>query len=70
MEFNSLDAQREAGETYIRSQANEGWICLPEHYSDGGYSGANTDRPALRRLLADIEAGKVDAVVTYKIDRL
>jgi site-specific DNA recombinase len=70
MEFNSLDAQREAAEAYIHSQANEGWVCLPERYDDGGYTGANTDRPALQRLLTDIEAGKVDAVVVYKIDRL
>jgi site-specific DNA recombinase len=70
MEFNSLDAQREAAEAYVRSQAHEGWVCLPDSYDDGGYTGANTDRPALQRLLADIEAGKVDAVVVYKIDRL
>ncbi len=70
MEFNSLDAQREAAEAYVRSQAHEGWACLPERYEDGGYTGANTDRPALQRLLADIEAGRVDAVVVYKIDRL
>jgi len=69
-EFNTLDAQRDAGEAYIKSQAHEGWICLPEHYDDGGYTGGNLDRPALRRLLADIEAGKVDSVVTYKVDRL
>jgi site-specific DNA recombinase len=70
LEFNSLDAQREAAEAFVRSQANEGWVRLPEHYSDGGYTGANTDRPALQRLLTDIEAGRVDAVVVYKIDRL
>src|SRR5579871_357593 len=69
-EFNSLDAQREAGQAYVRSQAHESWACLPERYEDGGYTGANTDRPALQRLLADIEAGRVDAVVVYKIDRL
>jgi site-specific DNA recombinase len=68
-EFNSLDAQREAAEAYIASQKAEGWVCLPEHYDDGGFTGGNTDRPALRRLLADIEAGKVDSVVVYKIDR-
>jgi site-specific DNA recombinase len=62
-------AQREAGEAYIKSQASEGWICLPEHYDDGGFSGGNMDRPALARLLADIEAGKIDAVITYKVDR-
>jgi site-specific DNA recombinase len=69
-EFNTLDAQRYAGENYIRSQENEGWVCLPEMYDDGGFTGANMDRPALRRLLADIQAGKVDCVVVYKVDRL
>ena len=53
MQFNSLDAQREAGEAYIASQKSKGWVCLPEHYDDGGYSGGNIDRPALGRLLAD-----------------
>jgi site-specific DNA recombinase len=70
MEFNSLDAQREAGEAYIRSQAAMGWICLPDRFDDSGFSGANLERPALRRLLAEIEAGKIDVVVTYKVDRL
>jgi len=69
-EFNTLDAQRESGEAYIVSQKNEGWECLTEHYDDGGFSGGNMDRPALARLLADIEAGKVDCVVVYKVDRL
>ncbi len=69
-EFNSLDAQREAGEAYVKSQQHEGWIGLPSQYDDGGYTGANMDRPALRRLLADIEAGKVDCVVVYKVDRI
>ena len=69
-EFNTLDAQRESGEAYIASQKNDGWQCLPEHYDDGGFSGGNTDRPALDRLLADIKAGKVDCVVVYKVDRL
>jgi site-specific DNA recombinase len=69
-EFNSLDAQREAGEAYIASQAGEGWMCLPDHYDDGGFTGGNMDRPALQRLLADIEAGKIDCVVVYKVDRL
>lgn len=69
-EFNSLDAQRESGEAYIRSQAPEGWVCLSDRYDDGGFTGGNIDRPALQRLLADIEAGKVDCVVLYKIDRL
>jgi len=68
-EFNSLDAQREAGEAYIASQQHEGWICLPDRYDDGGFTGGNTDRPALKRLLADIESGRVDTVVVYKIDR-
>jgi DNA invertase Pin-like site-specific DNA recombinase len=69
-DFNSLDAQRDAGESYIRSQAGEGWTLLPDQYDDGGYTGANMDRPALRRLLADIQAKKVDCVVVYKVDRL
>ena len=69
-EFNTLDAQREAGETYIRSQRHQGWRLLPAHFDDGGYSGANLRRPALERLLERIEAGEVDAVVVYKIDRL
>jgi hypothetical protein len=69
-DFNSLDAQREAAEAYIRSQAGEGWTRLPGLYDDGGYTGANMDRPALRRLLADIQARKVDCVVVYKVDRL
>lgn len=69
-DYNSLDAQRDAGEAYIKSQQHEGWLCLPEHYDDGGFSGANMDRPALCRLLADIEAGKIDCVVVYKVDRI
>jgi site-specific DNA recombinase len=69
-EYNSLDAQRDAGEAYIKSQQHEGWVCLPGQYDDGGYTGANMDRPALRRLLADIDAGKVDCVLVYKVDRL
>ena len=69
-EFNTLDAQRESAECYIKSQEAEGWVCLPEHYDDGGYTGGNMERPALKRLLADIEAGKVDCVVVYKVDRL
>jgi site-specific DNA recombinase len=68
-EFNSLDAQREAAEAYIASQKAEGWVCLPERYDDGGFTGGNTDRPALKRLLAEIEAGRVDMMVVYKIDR-
>jgi site-specific DNA recombinase len=69
-EFNTLDAQRESGEAYIRSQTHEGWTCLPDRYDDGGFTGGNMDRPALQRLLADIDAKKVDLVVTYKVDRL
>jgi site-specific DNA recombinase len=69
-EFNSLDAQREAGEAFIRSQAGEGWTLISERYDDGGFTGGNMDRPALKRLMADIEAGKVDCVVVYKVDRL
>src|SRR5207245_1482977 len=67
--FNSLDAQREASEAYIASQKNEGWLCLPTRYDDGGFTGGNMDRPALQRLLADIQAGQVDAIVVYKLDR-
>ena len=69
-EFNTLDAQREAAEAYIASQQGAGWVCLPDRYDDGGFTGANIDRPALTRLLVDIEAGKIDAVVVYKVDRL
>ena len=69
-EFNSLQAQREACEAFIASQRHEGWVCRPEGYDDGGFSGATMDRPALQRLLADITAKRVDIVVVYKIDRL
>jgi site-specific DNA recombinase len=69
-DFNSLDAQREGAEAYIASQRQEGWVCLPARYDDGGYTGATLDRPALTRLLADIQAGHVDSVVVYKVDRL
>src|SRR6202162_846478 len=68
--FNSLDAQREACEAYVKSQAHEGWRLLPEHYDDGGLSGASLDRPALQLLLAQVKQGKVDVVVVYKVDRL
>jgi site-specific DNA recombinase len=68
--FNSLDAQREACEAFITSQRHEGWRALPAHYDDGGYSGATLNRPAVQRLLQDIEAGKVDTIVVYKVDRL
>jgi len=69
-DFNSLDAQREACEAYIGGRHRDAWNCLDEHYDDGGYSGGDMERPALKRLLADIEAGKIDVVVVYKIDRL
>src|SRR6266851_5105652 len=62
-DFNSLDAQREAAEAYIHSQAHAGWTCIPDGYDDGGYTGSNLDRPALQRLLADIQAGHVDCVL-------
>ena len=69
-EFNSLDAQRESAEAFIASQKGEGWVGLDTRYDDGGYSGGNIDRPAMQRLLADIQAKKVDCVVVYKVDRL
>jgi len=69
-EFNSLDAQREAAEAFIQSQRREGWIALPELYDDGGFTGANMDRPALTRLLQSAAAGELDCVVVYKVDRL
>jgi len=69
-DFNTLDAQREAGEAYITSQKSEGWRCLDTRYDDGGFSGGNLDRPALIRLMADIEAGEIDCVLVYKVDRL
>jgi site-specific DNA recombinase len=70
MEFSSLDAQRESCEAYVASQKTEGWLLVPDRYDDGGYSGGTLERPALQRLLADIEARRVDVVVVYKIDRL
>jgi site-specific DNA recombinase len=70
MEFNTLDAQREAAESFILSQRHEGWVVLPEKYDDGGFTGGNMERPALKRLLADVEAGKIDAIIVYKVDRL
>jgi DNA invertase Pin-like site-specific DNA recombinase len=69
-DFNSLDAQREAAEAYIKSQAHEGWVLIKAHYDDGGFSGGSMDRPALQRLLCDVKAGSVDVVVVYKVDRL
>jgi len=68
--FNSIDAQKEAGHAFIKSQTHEGWIAVADDYDDGGFSGGNMERPALKRLLADIEAGRIDIVVVYKIDRL
>ncbi len=68
--FNSLDAQRLSAESYIASQAHEGWECIATQYNDGGYSGGTLERPALQRLLEDIKSGKVDCIVVYKIDRL
>jgi site-specific DNA recombinase len=70
LEFNSLDAQREACEAYIKSQAHEGWRFIPEHYDDGAFSGASLDRPALQQLLAEVRASNVDVIVVYKVDRL
>lgn len=69
-EFNSLDAQREAGEAFIMSQRHEGWTVMPQRYDDGGFSGGNMERPALERLLQDVENHRVDCVVVYKVDRL
>jgi len=68
--FNSLHAQRESCEAYIRSQAGQGWSLSPGRYDDGAFSGARMDRPALRRLLDDVQAGRIEAVVVYKVDRL
>jgi site-specific DNA recombinase len=70
LEFNSLDAQRDACEAYVKSQASQGWRALPQRYDDPAYSGGNLDRPALQQLLKDVDAGKVDVIVVYKIDRL
>jgi site-specific DNA recombinase len=67
-DFNSLDAQREAAEAYVKSQAHEGWVLIKAHYDDGGFSGGSMERPALQRLLGDVQAGSVDVV--YKVDRL
>ena len=69
-DFNSLDAQRDAAEAYIRSQAHAAWTLIRSQYNDGGYSGGSTDRPALQRLLSDVRARKVDVIVVYKVDRL
>jgi len=69
-DFNSLDAQYDASQAYIRSQAHAGWSLLRAKYDDGGFSGGNTERPALQRLLEDVRAGRVDVIVVYKVDRL
>src|SRR5574344_507649 len=69
-EFNTLEAQREAGENYVKSQVQQGWMVIHEHYDDGGFSGGSLKRPALQRLLQDVKDGKVDMIVVYKIDRL
>lgn len=69
-EFNTLEAQREAGENYVLSQRHQGWVLLPDQYNDGGFSGGNINRPALKKLMTDIQDGKVDMIVVYKIDRL
>jgi site-specific DNA recombinase len=69
-DFNSLQAQREAAEAYIKSQKEAGWRLLPDHYDDGGFSGGNLDRPALQRLIDDVDARRVDCVIVYKVDRL
>src|SRR5215211_2973817 len=69
-DFNSLDAQYDASQAYVRSQAHAGWTLIRAKYDDGGFSGGNTDRPALQRLLEDVRAGKVDIIGVYKVDRL
>jgi len=69
-EFNSLHAQRESAEAYIKSQKQAGWLCLPERYDDGGFTGGNLDRPALQRLLADVDQGRIECLIVYKVDRL
>ena len=70
MEFNSLDAQREAALAYIQSQRHEGWIVVGDRYDDGGFSGGTMERPALQRLLRDVQSGVIDVIVVYKVDRL
>jgi site-specific DNA recombinase len=69
-DFNSLDAQREACEAYIKSQTHEGWRLVRERYDDGGFSGGSVDRPALQKLLTDVQARRIDVIVVYKVDRL
>ncbi len=68
--FNSLKAQREAGEAYVKSQQHEGWQTISTHYDDGGFSGGNMERPALKQIMDDIQANKINVVVVYKVDRL
>ncbi len=70
LDYNTLDAQRDACEAYIKSQKSLGWVCLPDPYDDGGYTGGNMDRPAFQQLMADVEGGKIDCIAIYKIDRL
>src|SRR3984885_2577900 len=70
LEFNSLDAQREACEAYIKSQAHEGWRLIPTHYDDGAFSGASLERPALQKLLDEVRANKADVIVVCKVARL
>jgi site-specific DNA recombinase len=69
-EFNSLNNQRKASEAYTKSQAHEGWRYLPARYDEGGFSGGSMDRPALQRLLSEIQSGRIDVIVVYKVDRL
>ena len=69
-DFNTLDAQREAAQSFIASQRSEGWTAVPTHYDDGGFTGADMDRPALQQLLTDVRAGLIHCVVVYKVDRL
>jgi DNA invertase Pin-like site-specific DNA recombinase len=69
-DFNSLDAQREASEAYIKSQAHDGWRLIRDHYDDGGFSGGSMVRPALQKLLVDVQARRIDVIVVYKVDRL
>jgi len=69
-EFTTLDAQREAGESYIASQKSQGWITLSDEYNDGGFTGADTNRPALQKLINDVKLGKISCIVVYKVDRL
>src|ERR1700691_4778436 len=69
-EFNSLDNQREASEAYVKSQSHEGWRLIRDRYDDGGFSGGSMDRPALQKLLIDVQARRIDVIVVYKVDRL